>query len=75
MAITVLASGSMSKASFRPARRLGLAQEGQQFAHLAQVARRWCAPALQRHAHGHALHRAEQVDQARASASARRRRG
>ncbi len=37
MPITVRASGSSSSASFMPARRLRLAQEGQQLADLAQL--------------------------------------
>ena len=46
------------------ARRGGVLQEGQQFAHLAQLAGGGAFLALQGDAHGHPLHGAEQVDQA-----------
>jgi len=44
--------------------RLRLAQKGQQFAHLAQLAGRGALNPVQRHPHRHPLDRAEQVGQA-----------
>ena len=65
MAITVLARGSMSMASFRPLAGLGLTQEGQKLADLAQFAGGGARLAAQGDAHGHALDRAEQIGQGR----------
>jgi hypothetical protein len=53
----------MSKASRKPRGGSGWRRKGQELAHLAQVRRRGPLAALQRHPHGHPLHRAEQIDQ------------
>ncbi len=59
-----LGQGQHVPGVLQAARRLGLAQEGQKFAHFAQFAGRGAFHPVQGHTHGHPLDRAEQVGQA-----------